>query len=263
MSEVMQAKSTELCTLANRASAIAQWVVALPMHVAREQECLRLPGTGQGLDQCPRGFAERNRARASLRRDKVRAVSPTGSAAVSTNGLRSAAPWESFMDRIGRGARQVLDFLGRTIADSVIPIDRTGSRRQTPDTMPPTPSLSEGPRSCRFRAVLRGAFQRRTVAGQGALPFQPPHATPCKDLPRRELSAGWRRVEPAERPGSHSKPKRNAGHVDKDFLPLPFTRERCFGKEGSMKADSTHAVADVRARYPRPARAGAVRCVGA
>ena len=37
------------------------------MREAREQECLRLYGTGQGLDKRPRGLAERHGARAGFR----------------------------------------------------------------------------------------------------------------------------------------------------------------------------------------------------
>jgi len=57
MPKVTQAKPAELRILADHTPATAQRVVALPTREAREEECLRLSGTGQGLDSARNGFS--------------------------------------------------------------------------------------------------------------------------------------------------------------------------------------------------------------
>ena len=67
MSKVMQAKPAELCVLAGRPLAARQNPDTPTFGVARKQGRVGVAGTGQRLDQRPRGLAERHRARAGFR----------------------------------------------------------------------------------------------------------------------------------------------------------------------------------------------------
>ena len=74
MSEVMQAQAAELRVFADRAPAGREAVRAPAFGVARKQERIGAASTGQRGDVRPRGFAERHRARASLRVFQVQRI---------------------------------------------------------------------------------------------------------------------------------------------------------------------------------------------
>ena len=74
MAQVMQAQAAELRVLADRAPAGREAVRAPAFGVARRQERIGVARTGQRGDVRPRGFAERHRARASLRIFQVQRI---------------------------------------------------------------------------------------------------------------------------------------------------------------------------------------------